>query len=214
MRRFRRTGSPTRFFVDGGAADAADAELLKALQKERFKPLEASETEIESIGWVSPADASGARFEPEELLHGPFLAFALRIDRKRVSPTLLKLQIAADLRGAARGGKPLPREEKRQIVLEAKRKLFARALPTVSLVDCLWNCGAGVLHVFATGGLTLEIVSRHFRETFDRGLTRATPTAVARRLGLSKELLNALASASPADFAPKRDAAPVGALGA
>jgi hypothetical protein len=202
MRRFRKTGSVTRFFVEGDAADASDVSLLKLLQDERFRPLGDSATEDEAAGWVARADASGTKFDPAEIVAPPFLAFTLRYDKKRVSPTLLRIQIDADLRGASRGSKPLPREQKKQIILEAKRKLVARALPSVSLVDCLWNCGDGVLLVFATGAATVDRVTRHFRETFRRNLLSASPSAVAKRAGLGDALARALREAAPADFSP------------
>lgn len=203
MRRFRKTGSITRFFVEGPPADPADLDLVKALQKGRFRPLGESATEDLSIGWVSREDPSGARFEPGAIVKPPFLVFALRIDRKRVSPALLRMEIAARLRAEGAGGARLPRERRRAIVLEAKRQLVARALPAVSLVDCLWNVGAHVLYVFASGGLTLEIAAREFRGTFDRPLTLATPSVVARRLGLAPAVLRSLDAVSPADFAPR-----------
>jgi hypothetical protein len=199
MKRFRRSGSPTRFFVEGDAADVSDASLLKGLERERFKPLDGSEPE--SVGWTTRADPAGTRFEPQDVIHGPYLAFTLRIDRKQVSATLARIQIAADLRGAAKGGR-LPREQRKQIIEEAKRKLVERALPSVALVDCLWNCGDGVLLVFATGGRTLETAARQFRETFRRKLEPAGVTTVARRLRLPDEAARGLRECSPIDFAP------------
>ncbi|MBL8696253.1 MAG: recombination-associated protein RdgC [Planctomycetes bacterium] len=200
MHRFRRSGSFVRFFVEGEPADVSDLSLLKALERERFKPIEGSATDDESVGWVTRGDLSGARFEPEDVIAEHFLVFALRIDRKKVPATLLRIHASADLRAAASGGKPLGRAQKKEILEETKRKLMARALPSVSITDCIWNPRRGVLYVFATGGATLERVARHFRESFRRSLAPATPSIVAERLKLPDPLRKVMSHISPADL--------------
>lgn len=206
MLRFRRSGSLSRFFVEGARADVADLSLIKSLERERFKPLEGA-TEEDSTGWVTRGDASGARFHPEDLIHDHFLVFAMRVDRKRVSPALLKIQISADLRaaaaaGAGKEGREMKRTQKKQIIDEARRKLLARALPTVALTDVVWNCKRNELLIFATGASTVETAANLFRETFKRDLIPATISKVSERYKWDEGRKRALREISPAEVAP------------
>ncbi|HKE00346.1 MAG TPA: recombination-associated protein RdgC [Planctomycetota bacterium] len=203
MLRFRRSGSFTRFFVEGDPADVSDAGLLKALERDRFRPIDGSATDEESVGWITREDPAGARFRPDSVVTDRGLVFALRIDRKRVPATLLRIQAAADLR-AAGAGKPLGRAARKEIVDEAKRKLVARALPNVAIVDCIWDCRGGVLLAFATSDGATDHVARQFRATFRRGLVRATASSVAERLRLPEPARRALVEASPLDLSPSR----------
>ncbi|MBI3819839.1 MAG: recombination-associated protein RdgC [Planctomycetes bacterium] len=217
MSRFRRSGSITRYFVEGEGADVSDVSLIKSLERERFKPLENSATETESIGWVTRESPGGSRFAVEDVIHGHFLIFTMRHDRKRVSPTLLKIQIAGDLRAAATGraeGKQMPRAQKKQIIEEAKRKLTSRALPTVALTDVVWNCENSELYVFATGAAVVEQAALLFRETFKRDLEPASITAISNRYKWNDAQKRALAELSPFDLKTSARggvASPVGA---
>lgn len=206
MLKFRRSGSISRFFVEGGPADVADVSLLKSLEKERFKPLENSGTETDSTGWVTRAEPAGARFAAEDVIHGHFLVMAIRMDKKRVSPALLKIQISADLRAAAAGAardKKMPRGQKKQIMDEAKRKLISRALPTVAMTDVVWNCKQNELYVFATGAATVEQIANYFRETFSRDLVPATITNITNRYKWNDAQKRALREASPLQLIQK-----------
>jgi recombination associated protein RdgC len=209
--KFRKSGSFTRFFVEGGPADPADVSLIKALARERFKPLEGA-TESDSTGWVTRTDPTGSRFPAEDVIHGPFLIFAMRTDRKRVSPALMKIEIATDLRAAATGlkpGQPMARAVKKQVIEEARRKLVARALPNVQITDCLWNCSRAELFIFATGASTVETAAHLFRETFDRTLKPATMTHIVESMKLPEPLRRAFREASPAPIAGRADRSPV-----
>lgn len=204
MSKFRRSGSITRFFVEGERADVADLSLIRALERERFKPLDNSATETDSMGWITRHDPAGARFDPEDVIHGHFLVFALRMDKKRVSPALLKIQIAGDLRAAATGlaqGKKMPRAQKKQIVEEAKRKLISRALPNVAITDVVWNCKKSELYIFATGASTVEQIAHIFRDTFKRDLLNATISNIVDRYKLNETQKRALKELSPAQIA-------------
>ncbi len=211
MIRFRRSGSFVRWFVEGKPADVSDTSLLDALRRERFRPIDDSATDEESVGWVTREDPSGGRFDPEDVIHDRFLVFALRVDRKRIPATLLRIHARADLRSAGgRNGKPLGRAQKKEILEETRRKLMARALPSVSLTDCVWSCRRGVLSVFATGAGTLDRAARHFRATFERSLVLATPGAIAERRKLPDALRKRLGEVSPVSFVRDEESARAG----
>lgn len=209
MATFRRSGSFLRFYVDGPAPDLNDRAILRALERERFRPIADGGVEEESVGWITRRDPSGERFEPEDVVSGHFLSFAFRVDRKRVPPTLLRLRAAADLRAAAVGDARIPRAKKKEIVEEAKRSLLKRALPNVSIVDCAWHAREGVLYAFTTGEALTERVLRHFRATFRRSLARATPSVVAERLRLPEPARRRLAEASRVDWSAAKAAVEV-----
>ncbi|MFN0204884.1 MAG: recombination-associated protein RdgC [Planctomycetota bacterium] len=205
--KFRRSGSLSRFFVEGDPADVSDLSLIKALERDRFKPLEGA-IETESSGWITRGDASGARFPAEDLIHGHFLVFASRVDRKKVSPALLKIQISADMRAAAagsRGDKPMARAQKKQIIDDAIRKLTARALPTVAITDCIWNCKERELIIFSTGASTVEMIASAFRETFRRTLVPATVSSIAASFKFTETERRLFKELSPTQLLPKRD---------
>lgn len=209
MPRFRRSGSFLRFFVDGPAPDLSDRGLARALERERFRPIADGAVDEESAGWISRVDPSGERFELDAMVSGHFLTFALRIDRKRVPATLLRLRASADLRAAAVGDARISRAKRKEIVEESKRALLKRTLPSVAIVECAWHARDGVLYVFTTGEASVERVLRHFRATFRRSLARATPTTVAERLRLPDVERRRLAEASPIDWTAARAGAEV-----
>ena len=87
MPRFKKSGSFTRFYVEGNMPSVHGDSFLVELAKHRFRTIENAASEEVSVGWVCPSDPSGGNVMREELLLDPHVRLRIRIDKKKLPAT-------------------------------------------------------------------------------------------------------------------------------
>ncbi len=141
---FLATSASICYFQVTGSLNPQDKfqELQNKLAAEGFRSIEQSADEL-STGWVHLDNYDCSEFtSPHSCWRDHYLCFSLRQDRRRIPAALLK-QHTIHLCEQFLAGKPalnyVPKGEKEQIRDQARTALLARALPTPSFHDVIWD---------------------------------------------------------------------------
>ena len=89
-----------QFSVEGGLPQAFPSFVNERLKSNSFRDTRNS-TEEKRMGWVSLTDILDADFEHANYALGDYLIFSLRIDRKQVSPKVMKIRLMEEQRKSA-----------------------------------------------------------------------------------------------------------------
>jgi DNA recombination-dependent growth factor C len=202
MAPFRKNGSFIRFFVEGEVPAFDSDGFLKALAEYRFRTIENAATEDESLGWVSPGDASGSSFLREEIVLPGFARLRMRLDKKKLPSAWVKIYMDAEIR--AKGGRKLNAKERKELREDIADQLLPRVLPSVRLVDILYQEDKKRVFLFASSQNLKESLQNLFFKTFGARLIPATALEIAETLSLSREKKNFLERCRPLELGSKK----------
>ena len=154
-------------------------EIEDRLKRRAFRDIDAS-AEERSFGWVSfdnMLDPEFALCPPEK---GPYLAFTLRLDTRRVPPAVMKKHVAVALNEALQamreqGRKFLTKEQKTKIREQVALRLRARTLPIPACFDVIWDTERGQVWIASTQSKLTELFEELFTQTFGLHLEPMTP---------------------------------------
>lgn len=154
-------------------------EIEDRLKRRAFRDIDAS-AEERSFGWVSfdnMLDPEFALCPPEK---GPYLAFTLRLDTRRVPPAVMKKHVAVALNEALQamreqGRKFLTKEQKTEIREQVALRLRARSLPIPACFDVIWDTEHGQVWIASTQSRLTELFEELFTQTFGLHLEPMTP---------------------------------------
>jgi hypothetical protein len=174
--------------------DAQDRLIHRA-----HRPNPGARTKEPVFGWVAIDDDTHV---PDSPHFGEALAFACRIDRKRVPGRALKIAVEANQREVMkeRGLERLGKNHKREIAEAVEEDLLQRVLPTITTVDVLWT--GSEVYVFTSSATTADLVRGLFFDTFG---VRLHPDRLGDWTGLTRD---------PEDDDPTPTTAASGFLGA
>lgn len=201
---FRRSGSVVSWYVAGSMPDPTSEAFTAALGSHRFRSIEHAASEELSVGWVSPSDPTGESFDTEamDLDLGVWLRF--RVDRKALPAAWIAIHRAEAERAA---GRPLSARERRDLRSQVTSELLPRVLPTVKLVDALWEPRRELVLLFGTSKALREEFHKLFFKTFAADLVEADPLGLATRLGLDQAAVGYLSEVAPVPW-PRAGATP------
>ncbi len=191
-----RSQSLRRFRVVGSLPSPLGPDFAERLHARRFRPL--GPNEERTHGWVTADNLLMTRFDADTLLHGDMVAFALRIDQRRVPPRLLKAHLDLELgaRAKARGdaNKPgrISREERRALRTEIAARLLAETPANVQAHGLLLDTRRGVLYVQSLSRKTLELAQLLFGDTFEVSLEALTPWRRAQEIVAGTDAMRVL----------------------
>lgn len=210
-----------RFFIVGRAVEQLDDRFFDALTKRTFgksPPL----SDLTQIGWIGSRHLFDTEPAPDTVAFGRFAHLALRVDRLKAPPAIVRSYIRIEEQSllAAGGREQLSRTERRKAReaalarAEAEQKSgdFRRIAAYPVLVDLDRRC----VYLGNTGTATAERLMLLFAETFGGALEPADPAHLALRLLGSGRTAALLDRVTPARFAEPPDgfAEPDGAAGA
>ena len=182
-----------RFLVLGPVPSETD--LQQGLRENQFRPFEDG-LEEERLGWCDWRNPLILPPDPDGMSLDRFALFTLRIDTRRVPPTLLKAHV--DLRAQQllqeKGLAFLGREARTSLQDEVKVELLARVLPVPKMVDVAWDRKGGMLWTTASSSKNQGALISLFMKSFGCELQPLAPLLLAARLApdLPTESLMAL----------------------
>lgn len=154
-------------------------EIEDRLKRNAFRDIDNS-AEERSFGWVSfdnMLDPDFALCPPEK---GPYLAFTLRLDTRRIPPAVMKKHVTVALNQAMQamreqGKKFLTKEQKTEIREQVELRLRARSLPIPACFDVVWDTTSQQVWIASTQPKLTDLFEELFTHTFGLHLEPSTP---------------------------------------
>lgn len=170
------SASLTRFSVVGELPESFWEFVAERVAALSFKDIDDTLDEY-SIGWVSVADMFDAGFAYSSYAAGDYVALTMRIDERKVNPSVLKKFVMKEEERVKRE-KQVPRLS-RSVRLEIKERIrteLIRKSPAIpSTYDLCWNLADNTLLFFSTGKKAMALLEDLFKETFKLSLILQIP---------------------------------------
>lgn len=181
---FRRSGSFTAFHVEGKVPDPRSPSFVEALASQRFRTIEHAASEEASTGWVSPGDPTGDTYALEDMDLDAGIWLRVRFDQKKLPSIWVTIHRTEAERSA---GRKLSARERKDLKEDLASKLLPRILPSVRLVDVLYDKKRQLVLLFGTSNAVREEFVKLFFRTFATTLVPADAYELAARAGLDRD---------------------------
>ncbi|WP_291271930.1 recombination-associated protein RdgC [Geothrix sp.] len=175
------TVSLKRFLVLGPVPDPKD--LQAGLEQDQFRPFQDGVDE-ERMGWCDWRNPLITPPDPDWVSQERFAVLGLRIDTRRVPPTLLKahmdlrLQTLQKEKDLAFIGK----EARISLQDEVKEELLRKVLPTPKVVEVAWDLKGGILWTTASSSKAQGALTTLFIKSFGCEIHPLAPLVLSGRL--------------------------------
>jgi len=183
------SASLTRFSVEGELPASFWDFVGQRVAAMSFKDIDDTMDEY-SIGWVSVADMFDAGFAYSSYAAGDYIALTMRIDERKVTPSVLKKFVMKEEERIKRE-KQIPRLN-RAARLEIKERirseLMRKSPPVPSTYDLCWNLADNTLLFFSTSKKAMALLEDLFKETFSLSLILQIPWLTGLRLAEGEAL--------------------------
>lgn len=135
-------------------------------------------------GWTCFEDMLDTAWRSAPPEKGAYLAFALRLDTRRIPPAVLKKHVMIALREEEsrikeQGKKFIARERKNELRDQVKLRLMGRFLPIPAVFDIAWNTDSNLVYLSSTQAKLIELFTELFIRTFDLNIEPLTPYTLA-----------------------------------
>jgi hypothetical protein len=170
------TLSFSRYRLIGTLPDHFPAFFDERIRRHAFQTVWRTADE-KAAGWTGLEDPLDTDFPYASYAQGRYQLFSLRIDRKSVPPSLLRLRIMEAERGklVETGQKKLYREQ-REAIREATRiELLGKTLPVPSFFEICWSVSANTLYFCSLSDKVVEELQELFRDSFQLTLCPLAP---------------------------------------
>ena len=193
MSMLQGTVSLKRFLVLGPVPD--EAELQAGLEQDQFRPFQDG-SEEERLGWCDWRNPLITPPDPDWVSQDRFAVFGLRMDTRRVPPTLLKAHVDLRLQSLQKE-KDLAfigKEARISLQDELKVELLRKVLPTPRIIEVAWDLKGGILWTTASSSKAQGALAGIFIKSFGCEIHPLAPLVLSGRLcpDLSVEALMAL----------------------
>ena len=142
----------------------------ECLSKDSFQSIDDTTDEAAS-GWVHIDDSTQNSFAyPRAFWRDHYLAMTLRRDQRRVPSTVFRAHLQnaeREFLAAHPGLRRVPKQKKEELNQAVKGALFAKTLPTPSLVDAVWDTRSNLVTLTSLSPKVIELFENHFRNTFE-----------------------------------------------
>ena len=165
-----------QFAVEGRLPQAFNTFIHNRIKGNAFREAQ-NAAEEKRMGWVSLTDILDADFENANYALGDYLIFSMRIDRKLVSPKLMKIRLMEEQKRflaehkQTRIGKAMNEGIKEKV----KLALMAKNDPVPSFYDVLWAVGQNKVYFSSLSDKVADDFVDLFKKTFSLGLKRLLP---------------------------------------
>jgi DNA recombination-dependent growth factor C len=120
------------------------------IERNVFHPLDPSKDQDRALGWCNPRFAMDLDLDSETYVYTDYIVLAMRVDAWAIPATTLKLYTEAEVQRvmAEQKRESLSRyehaEAKERVMMELRRRI----LPTIKVIDMVWNLDQGVVRFF------------------------------------------------------------------
>ena len=159
----------TRFKCTGDTAAFLSAEsVCNALSQYRFREIEGG-AEM-SMGWSlfgSPFDGDhSVGFHEDSVMFDKYIAFCLRIDRKRVPGSVKKIELEKAIRAEAAISGPVSKARKMEIKEAVLLRLMSRATAVPSAIEVVVDPESQIVFLASVQGKSIELFYELFKSSF------------------------------------------------
>jgi len=166
----------SRFYVQGDLPPRFPDFVNDRIRRFCFAGLDRS-TEERTLGWTSLDDVLDTDFSHANYALGDLIVFCLRIDRKTVPPSLLRIRTLAlqNARLAETGRKRLSREEKEAIREQVRMEILRASLPVPAFFDVCWSPSDRALYFASLNPKVMQDFQDLFHDCFSLTLCPYLP---------------------------------------
>lgn len=191
LRRFEARGELPKDFAN---------DFETAVNSHAFAELSENDSREEAVGWVSVADIFDTSLDRTKWLVGDTVNLAIRVDVKRIPSVIFKKECEKLEKTVKErdGRERLSVAERRELKELVKKKLSAKVLPTIKIIEMSWDIKRGEVYLFACSEKVSEIFKTLFEKTFKLKVHPLFPYAIAAKIAGSEERLGGVAAS---DFA-------------
>ena len=167
----------SRFYVRGNLPQAFFEFVHHRIKANAFEETIKS-TEEKRLGWVSLTDFLDTDFEQANYALGDYLIFSLRVDRKSVAPSLLKLRVLEEERRflAESGKEKINKSLAEEIKDKVKGHILSKTEPVPAFYDVCWSLGKKVLYFSSLSDSITQDFIDLFKKTFSLTLEPLSPS--------------------------------------
>ena len=162
-----RTSTFVRYSVEGQLPDKFWDFAAERIAQFSFRDIDETFDEY-SIGWVSVDKMFDSTFAHASYAVGDQIVLAMRIDERKVSPTLLK-KFSLKEEDRLKKERQIPRlsrSQRVQIKEDIRLQLVKKALPVPSVYELSWNLANNTVLFFSISTKAQSILEDFFKECF------------------------------------------------
>jgi len=182
--------------LEGSLPQQADDFINQQLQAFAFRNIGLT-SEEKAMGWTSLENVLDTDFEGAKYIWGDYLMLALRVDKKTVPPSLLKIRLMEAEQDflAETGQKRVYREQREDIRERVHLELFSKTPPVPAFYEFCWSVSQKTLLLCTLSEKVIDDFQDFFKQTFSLPLYPYTPWDP---LWLDEELTSRLSLAEKA----------------
>ncbi len=167
----------SRYRLPGKRPGPLQRDMGGQLKKYAFQEILSGATDEKSAGWTSLENILDTKFSYENYAWGTYLAFSFRVDRRTISPALLKVKLLEAERKYLEGGrKPSLSKGQREEIKERVRLELLKHTPFIpSFYDVCWSPAENWLIFGSLMPKVIEDFEKLFQRTFDLDLSPFVP---------------------------------------
>jgi len=196
--------------LEGSLPEKADEFIAHQLQAFAFRNM-ALASEEKAMGWTSLENVLDTDFEGAQYVWGDYLMLALRIDRKTVPPSLLKIRLLEAEQDflAETGQKRIYREQREDLRERVHLELFSKTQPVPAFYEFCWSVSQKTLLLCTLSEKVIDDFQDFFKQAFSLYVYPYTPWDP---LWLEEELAARLSLAEKAGLPDSVDTAGLSAV--
>ena len=166
----------SRYRIGGGLPDRFPDFFQERIRRYAFQRVWRTADEKAS-GWTSMENVLDTDFPYASYAQGRYMLFCLRVDRKSVAPSLLRLRIMEAERSklAETGQKKLYREQREAIREAVRLELLGNSLPVPSFYEVCWSVPDNTLIFCSLSDKVFAELQGLFKESFSLSLFPCVP---------------------------------------
>lgn len=162
--------------LEGTLPPAADDFINQQLQAFAFRSIRLT-AEEKAMGWTSLENVLDTDFEGAKYIWGDYLMLALRIDRKTVPPSLLKIRLLEAEQDflSETGQKKIYREQREDLRERVHLELFSKAQPVPAFYEFCWSVSRKSLLLCTLSEKVIDDFQDFFKQNFSLSVYPYTP---------------------------------------
>lgn len=166
----------SRYRTSGSLPHPSSDRIDESIKKYAFRDNFLSDHD-KVMGWTGLESILDTSFAHAQYAIGDYLIFALRIDRKLMPPSLLKIKSMEREKAycAEKGIKKIHREQREAIRETVRLELLEKIQPVPSFYDVCWSGSAGSVIFASLSEKVIQDFWDFFKQTFEVVLTPFSP---------------------------------------